>query len=111
MTTPILDQDVFDELAETMGDDFAAELVSTFLMEAPTMLADLREAVQASDSDAYRRAAHSIKSNADVFGATKLAEAARALELGGLEETATEVPALQETFDQTAATLGSLTDG
>ena len=69
MTESLIDQSVFDELRETAGDDFAAELVNTFLEEAPGMLAELKAAVDSGNADAYRRAAHSMKSNANVFGA------------------------------------------
>lgn len=34
-------------------------------------------------AESFRRTAHSIKSNASTFGATRLAEMARALEIGG----------------------------
>ena len=78
-----IDSAVFAELRDSMGDDFAAELVATFLDEAPGMLADLAQASDAGDAEAFRRAAHSLKSNAGIFGATALAERARALELAG----------------------------
>ena len=41
MTTPMpaIDRSTFSELQETAGADFVAELVGTFLDEAPRMLA------------------------------------------------------------------------
>ena len=83
MTGQILDRAVIEELQETMGEDFAEELITTFLQEAPGMLADLEAAEKAGDAEAFRRAAHSIKSNAATFGANQLADAARVLELEG----------------------------
>jgi HPt (histidine-containing phosphotransfer) domain-containing protein len=79
-----IDLAVFRELQDTAGADFVAELVDTFLEEAPGMLTALRQAHAAGDADAFRRAAHSLKSNCLTFGATSLGQAARALELGGL---------------------------
>ena len=60
MTTPAIDLPTFTELQETAGADFVAELVGTFLEEAPRMLAELRSALAARSADAFRRAAHSL---------------------------------------------------
>ena len=78
-----IDPQVFADLQDAVGDEFAAELVETFLSEAPGMLADLKDAEARNDSEAFRRAAHSIKSNAATFGALQLFETARGLELDG----------------------------
>jgi histidine phosphotransfer protein HptB len=84
MGTPAIDPGTYNELKETAGADFVVELVDTFLGEAPGMLAELRSARAASDADRFRRAAHSIKSNANTFGALALGALARELELKGL---------------------------
>ncbi len=84
MTDGPIDLAIFSELKEATGDEFAAELVATFIDEAPGMIAELKAAADASDADGYRRAAHSIKSNASTFGAMTLAELAKAVELGEL---------------------------
>ena len=76
----IIDLDTYRELEATAGAEFAAELVATFLEEAPTMLADLRTAYAAADPDTFRRVAHSIKSNGATFGAASLSDLARELE-------------------------------
>ena len=88
MTGTPIDRGAYAELQETMGSDFAAELVDTFLQEAPGMLKELRQAAAGNDPDGFRRAAHSIKSNASLFGATALADLARGMELGGLQAAA-----------------------
>ncbi|MGI9366980.1 MAG: Hpt domain-containing protein, partial [Rhizobiaceae bacterium] len=59
------------------------------------------------DEDGYRRAAHSIKSNAQTFGATALAAQARDIELSGTFDTAA-VAKLQATLDATALALEGL---
>lgn len=110
MSDGIIDQTVFDDLKDTAGADFAAELVETFLEEAPGMIAELRAAAEGGDADAFRRAAHSLKSNANVFGASNLAEKARDLELSGLDKAA-DVDALVATYDKSASALKALIDG
>lgn len=99
-------------MKEATGDDFVAELVNTFLDEVPGMIRDLKEAAGASDADGYRRAAHSIKSNASTFGATDLAQLARTMELGDLPPAGdvTYVKALQASLDVAAARLRDLID-
>ena len=65
MPATTLDLSVFNELQETAGEDFVAELVATFLEEAPAMLTELRQALAAQNTDNFRRAAHSLKSNSE----------------------------------------------
>ena len=97
MTDGTLDQDVFDDLQDTMGPEFVEDLINTFFEEAPQMLADLKTAASGNDADGFRRAAHSLKSNATTFGAIALANDARALELGGIGPNALDDIALLET--------------
>jgi HPt (histidine-containing phosphotransfer) domain-containing protein len=107
MSEPVIDETTFRELQDAAGADFVAELVDTFFEEAPVMLTTLRQARAAGDGDAFRRAAHSLKSNSLTFGATALAAAARALELGGIgSEDA--IDTLQRDFDTAAARLKEL---
>jgi HPt (histidine-containing phosphotransfer) domain-containing protein len=114
MAEPAIDRAVFDELQATAGDEFVAELVGTLLEEAPGMLAELRAARADASADRYRRAAHSLKSNALTFGATELAAHARALELGGLgaaADDAAALDALDAAWHRAAAELRSLSHG
>lgn len=110
-----IDQSIFGELREATGADFVDELVETFLEEAPAMLADLANALDTGDTDRFRRAAHSIKSNANVFGAHAVADLARQLELGGLSgdpaADRSRVTALVQAYDQAAAALGMMRNG
>ena len=123
MPSPTIDPAIFTELQDTAGAEFVAELVDTFLDEAPQMLAELRAALARpagpsgpsgpSDpsADAFRRAAHSLKSNSQTFGALPLAELARALELGGLPADATPLAALEAEYARAAAALQGLARG
>ena len=113
MSGPAIDAAVFAELQETAGADFVQELVDTFLEEAPGMLGALRAAAAAGQADAYRRAAHSLKSNANTFGASALGAMARDLELGGLPPSgpAEALAALEEEYGRVAARLRELRGG
>jgi histidine phosphotransfer protein HptB len=104
-----IDADVYRELQATAGADFVAELVDTFFEEAPGILAALRSAQATGDADAYRRAAHSLKSNSLTFGATALAAAARNQELSGIGSVA-DVDALDAEYARAAAALKELRD-
>lgn len=96
MTQAVIDLPLLEELRDTAGADFAAELAQTFAEEAPRMLATLRESLATGDAVAFRRAAHSLKSNATTFGALPLAELARALELADLGDVAASALATLE---------------
>jgi HPt (histidine-containing phosphotransfer) domain-containing protein len=72
----VLDPAALEGLREIGGDAFFADLVATFLADAPPLLAALR----GSDAEEVRRAAHTLKSNGATFGATRFSELCRELE-------------------------------
>jgi len=112
MAEPTIDAATFAELQATAGEDFARELVDTFLEEAPPMLAALRSAHAAGTAEAFRRSAHSLKSNASTFGASGLAALARDLELQGLAATRAEaLDALEAEYARVVPALKALRDG
>jgi HPt (histidine-containing phosphotransfer) domain-containing protein len=115
MSTSAIDRATFAELQEAAGAEFVTELVDTFLEDAPALLAELRAARAAADADRFRRAAHSLKSNSQTFGATALGKLARALELGGLNADAAADMAAIDTIDaayaEAAAALKTLSHG
>ena len=115
MPSPIIDAAAFAELQDSAGADFAGELADTFIAEAPGMLQALRSALAQGDADGFRRAAHSLKSNAQTFGATRLAALARELELGGLSALGSSGEAalerLTQAVDEAAAALQALCHG
>ena len=111
MTLGAIDLATYRELQDTAGADFVAELVGTFLEEAPAMLAELRAARAAADADRFRRAAHSLKSNSLAFGAKALGALARELELGGLEGDAARLDSLEAEYGRAAAALRELRHG
>jgi HPt (histidine-containing phosphotransfer) domain-containing protein len=108
---PTIDPAAFAELQATTGADFVVELANTFFEEAPPMIAELRAAQTAGAAERFRRAAHSLKTNAQTFGATALATQARALEHGGLPADAGGIDALQAQYEAAVAALKALIHG
>jgi HPt (histidine-containing phosphotransfer) domain-containing protein len=109
-----IDLATFTELQDTAGADFVKELVQTFLEDAPTMLRELREALAAGNADAYRRAAHSLKSNSLTFGALTLGAMAREHELGGIaaaQPPSNALDALAQEYARVADALKELSHG
>jgi len=110
----IIDAETFAALRDTTGSEFARELIDTFLTEAPSMLADLRESLADGDADRFRRAAHSLKSNGNTFGALAFGALARDLELAGLtqvrERGAGALAGIQSEYTRVATALASLRD-
>ena len=112
MTENLIDLTVYSELKEATGPDFVVELVDTFIEEAPGMLSDLREGRADGNADKFRQAAHSLKSNANIFGAVVLADQARDLELEGLDDDPVRdevaLTELEATFASAAVALKAL---
>ena len=113
MNGALIDVATFRALQEAAGEDFVAELVATFLEEAPGMLAELRDAQAKSDDPRFRRAAHSLKSNCNTFGAAALGGMARELELKGADPAGgtRALDALEAAYALVAAALKELADG
>ncbi|MBK6792250.1 MAG: Hpt domain-containing protein [Anaerolineales bacterium] len=107
----VLDLITFNALKESTGADFIEELIDAFLEDAVTQIAEMKSALAAQDSETFRRAAHSLKSNAATFGAGDLAVLARELEMLGRErnlETGNKIEILQEAFEQVKIQLNRL---
>ncbi|MFN8428103.1 MAG: Hpt domain-containing protein [Anaerolineales bacterium] len=90
MSMTTIDRQTFDDLKQMSGEEFIVELIDTFLDDAPKLAAEMHAALAAQDSDSFRRAAHSLKSNAATFGATRLAELTKRLEALGRENRLTD---------------------
>jgi HPt (histidine-containing phosphotransfer) domain-containing protein len=77
---PKIDATIFNELKQMSGEDFINELIDAFLEDGPNMIDNMQAALQAKDVETFRRNAHSLKSNANTFGATELGVMAKELE-------------------------------
>ena len=95
MENPI-DETILANLLDSIGGDeeFLGELVETLFQDAPEQFASLKSALDAGDADSFRRAAHSLKSNAASFGATQLTALSKQLEDFGKAEDLSAVSGL-----------------
>ena len=112
--TAAIDPETFAMLRDTTGSDFVRELIDTFLLEAPGMLSELQASLSAMDADRFRRAAHSLKSNGNTFGALALGGLARDLEVSGVDAVAARgsdaLAAVQAEYARVADALRALRD-
>ena len=115
MNESVIDRAVYAELEQTAGAEFVAELVDTFFEEASGMLAELRSARAENHADRFRRAAHSLKTNSNTFGAMRLGALARELELKGLDadpaRDTVAIAALEVEYTRVARALKDLRNG
>ena len=105
---PVIDKATFEELKQMSGADFINELIDAFLDDAPNMISQMQTALAARDVESFRRNAHSLKSNANTFGATELGALARELELMGKEnnlDIGNRLEVLKEAFGKVAEEL------
>ncbi len=97
-SSEVLDQATLDRLRATMGASFFDELLSTFVEDSHELVGTMRRALSEKDTDSFRRAAHSLKSNAASFGAMTLSTLAKDLEglarSGSLDGAASRVERL-----------------
>ncbi len=72
-------------LTATIGDDaeLIASVAGAFLHVRDDLRARLKGAVAVADADAVTHAAHELKGMAGMIGASRLAQAAKALEMAG----------------------------
>ena len=115
MSSDVIDTATYTALCNTTGVEFVHELVDMFLQEAPAMLADLRQSLAKQDADSFRRAAHSLKSNGNTFGALALGALAKDLELAGVESAGARggqaLAPLEAEYSRVAAALQALRNG
>src|SRR5215208_5020049 len=105
---PIIDPTTFNELKQMSGADFINELIDAFLDDAPMMIETMYTALEKKDVESFRRNAHSLKSNANTFGATELGVLAKEVELMAREnnlEVGNKLEVLKEAFDKVAEEL------
>jgi signal transduction histidine kinase/DNA-binding response OmpR family regulator/HPt (histidine-containing phosphotransfer) domain-containing protein len=110
----VLDQAALANLLAMGGSDpqFLAELVGTFLEDAPQLLSQLRAAVAAADAATVRLVAHGLKSNGAEFGALAFSELCKELEamgrVGQLDGAEALLARVETSFGPVAAALRAL---
>ncbi len=105
---PVIDKATFDELKQMSGEDFINELIDAFLDDAPNMLQNMQSALDSKDVESFRRNAHSMKSNANTFGATELGALAKELEFMAKEnnlDVGNRLEVIKEAYDKVAEEL------
>ena len=111
----IIDRAVLDGLLETVGGDreFLGELLQTYFDDAPKLLGAMHAALDAGDADEFRRAAHSLKSNSNSFGAMQLSRMCKELEdmgkAGTLEGAGSKIISAEEEYTRVRAALEAAT--
>src|SRR4029450_13359953 len=72
--TEAVDHRTLAALSQATGDDpaFLAELIDTYLADAPGLLMVMRDALAAREAAGLRRAAHTLKSTSATLGAHRL---------------------------------------
>jgi len=105
---PLIDKSTFNELKQISGEDFINELIDAFLDDAPNMLSNMKTALEAKDVESFRRNAHSMKSNANTFGAMELGVLAKELEFMAKEnnlDVGNRLEVLTEAYGKVAEEL------
>lgn len=116
MPTPVsLDPEAIKNLRALSPDDdgaFLGELIGIYLNDTPERIAEMETALAAGDAPTLTRAAHTIKSSSENFGATALAALGRKIEdlgrKGDLTPVGPLVPDLKARFAETKQALESL---
>jgi PAS domain S-box-containing protein len=110
-----VDRTIIEQLTAAMGGPFVAELIRTFIEDGRTLVATLHRALSDADTDAFRRAAHSLKSTGETVGALGMAAIARELEAsaraGSLAGTEGRVAQVDQAFTIATLTLEELRRG
>ncbi|MEO5886230.1 MAG: Hpt domain-containing protein [Anaerolineales bacterium] len=109
---PVIDEKTFDELKQMSGPEFINELIDTFLDDSPKLIEEMESALKAGNVDSFRRAAHSLKSNAATFGAGELFALAKELEMlakeNRLNDTGDRLKVLEESYESVRTELSGL---
>lgn len=106
-----IDKATFEELKHMSGEDYINELIDAFLEDAPQMIGQMKAAAASGDVETFRRNAHSLKSNANTFGATELGMLAKELEFMAKENDLhirNKLDILQEAYRAVAEELKGL---
>lgn len=105
---PVIDRATFEELKQISGADFINELIDAFLDDGPHMISQMETALAAGDVESFRRNAHSLKSNANTFGATELGVLSKELETMAKEnnlDVGNRLDVLKQEFHRVAEEL------
>ena len=107
-----IDVDVFHKFQASLGEEnqsMLAELVREFLAEGEQLATEIHAAAIKGDVEGVRRAAHSLKSSSQMFGALDLAQTCKLMESkarsGSLEQMTELVVKMELDFEAVKADL------
>ena len=81
MTETLIDLEAWEMMKSMTDSDFLIELIDVYLSDSPELIKQMHSGLAVGDIELVRRAAHSLKSNSASFGANRLADVARTLEM------------------------------
>ncbi|MBN1146614.1 MAG: GAF domain-containing protein [Anaerolineales bacterium] len=112
-----LDRRALQRLRDTLGkqaDNMLPGLIDQFYQDVERVLGQMRQALEAGNSDDLFRASHTLKSTSATFGAMALSEVARGLERlaqgGALEGAAGQITQAEAEFARARAALEAIRD-
>lgn len=91
---------LLDELIEELGLDAVSNLMVLFLTNTETRLQALEQAVRQNDVTAVAKVAHSIKGSCGSFGANRMMDLCKQIELQGKSGDLGNAPAILEELNQ-----------
>jgi HPt (histidine-containing phosphotransfer) domain-containing protein len=108
---PAIDDEALAELLESTGGDtaFLAELIETYLDDAPRHISAMRDAAASGNAADLARAAHALKGASGSVGATGLSGRARTVEMaardGDVDDAEARIDELERELDRVATAL------
>jgi len=107
-----LDQKILENIRGLQKDgepSLMDKIITIYLQTTPKLLQDLREAVAASDAQAMRKAAHSLKSSSANVGAMKLSDIFKDVEVigrtGSIQGAAALLKEIESEYQQVEKSL------
>ena len=76
----VVDQGRMQDLVDSLGDGLG-DVIKSFLEDTPYLIDEMRLACDREDQDDLQRVAHSLKSSSGIFGACRMVELCRDLEI------------------------------
>jgi HPt (histidine-containing phosphotransfer) domain-containing protein len=105
----IVDPQVLQEFMEIAGPEVLADIVITYLGDAPKRLEAIEEAVNQDDGQQISTQAHALKSASKSVGLERVAQLCQSLELMGYEEDLSEadptLAQLKQEYEQATQAL------
>lgn len=115
---PIIDDQAIAGLRDLSPDGdtaFLRELIEIYLQDVPSHLAEIEQAIAQQDAPQLTRAAHTIKGSSGNFGAGRLVEVAREMEIQGkasdFAAATTTLPTLKAEYELVQAALSKISAG